>query len=364
MGVRFQSNVSWGGSSSSGSSRGGGGGTSGGPRGGPHGGRSQPNRPSGGGGGGPPGRGDTGPSQAAIESARRANEAARKRQQEKEANNQKVLAAKKQADQDARSAALQAAHQSNVDKYRTGIAELATDEYGRTRNIYDDKGNAVLTFKDGQVVRGDEGGVYRDEYGQFRNKEYAPGKIGDKGALLSEYEKMQLAALKLGHLTDLGDPVSSRKDYDEGNFLNQLISGRDWKGDPIYTGLGNIVKDNWSNLVTAYDNPGGYGSGYGQGAMLQGMIKQAGADAAYRSGGPGGGWGSGWGGGYGGGGGGGGYGYSGGQDPMQQGYQRGQVGPGTLQEQVNQIYLGMSSLNQTPGFNKSRGGIVSLLGLN
>ena len=78
----------------------------------------------------------------------------------------------------------------------------------------------------------------------------------------------------------------------------------------------------------------------------------------------GGGWGSGWGGYGGGGGSGGGYGFSMQQDPMQQGYQRGQVGPGTLQEQVNQIYLGMGNLNAAPGFNKNRGGIISLLGLN
>ena len=77
----------------------------------------------------------------------------------------------------------------------------------------------------------------------------------------------------------------------------------------------------------------------------------------------GGGWGSGWGSG-GGGGSGGGYGFSMQQDPMQQGYQRGKVGPGSLQEQVNQIYLGMGNLNAAPGFNKNRGGIISLLGLN
>ena len=76
----------------------------------------------------------------------------------------------------------------------------------------------------------------------------------------------------------------------------------------------------------------------------------------------GGGWGSGWGG-YGGGGGsgdGGGFGYST-HDPLQRGYQRAQVGPGSLQEQVNQIYLGMSNLNPAPGFQKKRGGIVSLV---
>ena len=81
-------------------------------------------------------------------------------------------------------------------------------------------------------------------------------------------------------------------------------------------------------------------------------------------GGTGGGWGSGWGGGYGGGGGGSGGGSGFGlqtHDPMQQGYQREQVGPGTLQEQVNQIYLGMGNLNAAPGFNKNRGGIVSLV---
>tara|TARA_R100000458_G_C8237745_1_gene217595 strand:+ start:200 stop:1168 length:969 start_codon:yes stop_codon:yes gene_type:complete len=75
----------------------------------------------------------------------------------------------------------------------------------------------------------------------------------------------------------------------------------------------------------------------------------------------GGGWGSGWGSGGGGGGSGGsGFGYST-HDPMQQGYQRAQVGPGSLQEQVNQIYLGMGNLNAAPGFNKNRGGIVSLV---
>tara|TARA_R110002020_G_scaffold124774_2_gene281891 strand:- start:861 stop:1961 length:1101 start_codon:yes stop_codon:yes gene_type:complete len=81
-------------------------------------------------------------------------------------------------------------------------------------------------------------------------------------------------------------------------------------------------------------------------------------DGSY-GGGPGG-WGDSWGAGGGGGGGGSGYGVSGfGQDQMPQGYQRGQVGPGSLQEQVNQMYLGMSGA----GMQKKRGGIVSLLGL-
>ena len=74
-----------------------------------------------------------------------------------------------------------------------------------------------------------------------------------------------------------------------------------------------------------------------------------------------GGWGSGYTqSGYGGGGGGHGYGMQT-EDPMAQGYQRGKVGPGSLQEQVNQLYLGSANI---PGFNKNRGGIISLLGLD
>ena len=82
-------------------------------------------------------------------------------------------------------------------------------------------------------------------------------------------------------------------------------------------------------------------------------------------GGGGGGGGGGWGGygGGGGGGGGGGYGYPAGQGQQPRGYQRAKVGPGNLQEQVNQAFLGMSGMNQAPGMQKKRGGIVSLLGL-
>ena len=50
-----------------------------------------------------------------------------------------------------------------------------------------------------------------------------------------------------------------------------------------------------------------------------------------------------------------GYGVAGSGGPQANSYQRGQVGPGTLQEQVNQVYLGMS------GIGKARGGIVSLV---
>ena len=268
---------------------------------------------------------------------------------------------------DGRSAHLQKSAQKSAEKYRTGIAEMATDEYGRLRNIYTESGfdkegkfksgDPLFKFEDGKIVR--EGGFKRNKYG---DQYYTPGfeGVGDKGALLSDLERMKFAALKMRHLTDLGDPVSGKVYEGHVDPLDLLISGVDKWGNPQYTGLGKMVDDNWSNLVTAYDNPAGYGSGYGQGAMLQGMIKQAGADASSRSGGPGGG--GGWGGygGYGGGGSGGGYdmglpGYGG---PV---YQRGQVAPGSLQENVNQLYYGMSQGAQ-PKF--SRGGIVSLLRLN
>ena len=52
-----------------------------------------------------------------------------------------------------------------------------------------------------------------------------------------------------------------------------------------------------------------------------------------------------------------GYGYSGDDYPPPQGYQRAVYGPGTLQEQVNRVYLAMS------GLQKKRGGIISLLEL-
>ena len=50
-----------------------------------------------------------------------------------------------------------------------------------------------------------------------------------------------------------------------------------------------------------------------------------------------------------------GYGVAASGGPQANSYQRGKVAPGTLQEQVNQVYLGMS------GLRKARGGIVSLV---
>ena len=162
---------------------------------------------------------------------------------------------------DGRSAALQTAADESANKYLTGIAEMATDEHGRTRNIYDLETNEpLLTFDDGKVVRtSDRGGGL--------------GVVGDKGQLLSDLERMQLAALKMGHKTSLGDPVHGGSQFESG--LGSLIT-LDSEGNPMYTdegelmytGLGGAVSDNWNQFVTGYDDP----SGYGQGDMLQDII--------------------------------------------------------------------------------------------
>ena len=249
-----------------------------------------------------------------------------------------------QGNQDGRSAALKTASQESANKYLTGIAEMATDEYGRTRNIYTEGGDPILTFEDGKAVR--EGGMKRDEFGQY----YVPPfeGIGDKGALLSDYERMQLAALKLGHLTSQGDPVS-RQAYDEGNALDQLIAGTDDWGNPIYTELGKSVADNWNQLVTGYDSP------QGQGSKLQDMITESAGQYTGSLGGPGGG---GWGGGYGGGGGGGGLGWM----LPSPGYKPEQMA-GFYTPQAN-LQQAMINVHQTPTVFRKRGGIVSLLRLS
>jgi len=131
-----------------------------------------------------------------------------------------------------------------------------------------------------------------------------------------------------------------------------------------YEGIESLVKDDKGYYTGSIDNEYGMLGGYlgrdpHTGKMYPIKDPVPGILSRQSSGSSGGG--GGWGGGYGGGGGGGdGYGFSGfGQDQMPQGYQRGQVGPGSLQEQVNQMYLGMSGV----GMQKKRGGIVSLLRL-
>ena len=169
-----------------------------------------------------------------------------------------------------RSAALQTAADESANKYLTSIAEMATDEYGRTRNIYDlETNDPLLTFDDGKVVR--DGGFKRDDQGQY----YVPPfeGVGDKGQLLSDLERMQLAALKMGHKTSLGDPVHGGSQFESG--LGSLIV-LDSEGNPqytdegelMYTGLGGAVSDNWNEILGQYDDP----TGYGQGDMMQDIV--------------------------------------------------------------------------------------------
>ena len=169
-----------------------------------------------------------------------------------------------------RDAALQSAADESANKYLTGIAEMATDEYGRLRNIYDLETNKpLLTFEDGKLVRTvDRGGRGFDEYGRERNT-----WVGDKGQLLSDLERMQLAALKMGHKTSLGVPVHGGSQF--GSGLGALIAldsgGKPMytsEGNLIYTGLGGVVSDNLNKILGQYDDP----SGYGQGDMLKDII--------------------------------------------------------------------------------------------
>ena len=141
---------------------------------------------------------------------------------------------------------------------------------------------------------------------------------------------------------DVGyDPTGQFSFRDIEETAGRMIDGK-WvpNEDP------NSLYNKYLNRGTLWDDP------------LSGVLKPQGPQFTSS-----GGYGPHWGG-YGGGGDGGGYGWGLQQDPMQQGYQRGKVGPGTLQEQVNQLYLGMGTPQQSNPQRFSRGGIVSLLRLN
>ena len=146
---------------------------------------------------------------------------------------------------------------------------------------------------------------------------------------------------------DWSDPDDSRTD-----FLTKDI----W-GNPIRGGPDNRL---WDPFVKGYDPETGKERRLSfdeWNTMLDYGEFDAGPIGNYSGyGGGGGGWGGGYGGHGGGGGGGGGYGGYGNYGSGSQVYQRGQVGPGSLQEQVNQAYL-------SGGKGFSRGGIVSLLRL-
>ena len=147
--------------------------------------------------------------------------------------------------------------------------------------------------------------------------------------------------------TTFGSKKAWDKTFTDEHGNEVYTSAKDVGYDPTATKtFSGLTEDEYQNKFlqrgTLWDDP------------LSGTL--APARTTYGGGSGGGGWGGY--GGYGGGGSGGGYGAAG-QNPLERGYQRGQVGPGNLQEQVNQIYLGMSGV----GMQKKRGGIVSLLGL-
>jgi len=123
--------------------------------------------------------------------------------------------------------------------------------------------------------------------------------------------------------------TTSFNDADE-QFRNDFYTLQNKKA-PINAAYRNLLKSRLGYSSSPYGGGGGGGQG---------------------------GWGDSWGAGgdySGGGGGGGGYGLP--ESGRPRGYQRETVGPGSLQEQVNQVFLGMS------GMQKKRGGIVSLLRL-
>ena len=280
------------------------------------------------------------------------DEQQRKAQQKRDViNNQKMQRAQK-ADKLGKALMALGINRDQFDRYRNAgiLPENIARELGLVKEgeHWDPRGKFTEEMKLGleeQQFAYDEG-----VYGGVAGIEAEINKIkkqaitGNKDEREAAYEQLDALFARQGK-----SPQETQKAVDQ--MLGQF--GYDKTG--MYT---------WSDIESD-QSPGGLYSKYlNRGNLwddpLSGILAPQ-KQINYGSG-TGGGWGSGWGGGYGGGGGG--YGFSMQQDPMQQGYQRGRVGPGTLQEQVNQIYLGMSNLNPAPGFQKKRGGIISLLGLN
>ena len=178
----------------------------------------------------------------------------------------------------------------------------------------------------------------------------AGGSLSGAGSLYELWDQERSRLNLPGNTTDpqgIGDSFyystymdPQQQAYSPSGYLHTYSPTGE--GIPAYSGrdkFGNLIRNTAKNAniyralpSTGWSSTGGYGGGGGGGY---------------------GGWTS-----YGGGGGGGGgYGYGGQDQGRPRGYQRAGVGPGTLQEQVNQVFLGMS------GIQKKRGGIVSLLGL-
>jgi hypothetical protein len=138
---------------------------------------------------------------------------------------------------DARSAHLKSEAEKSADKYLLGI--------GRAMQGME---NAPLEIDPvtGQAIRA--GGWKRDDPFTGGQTLYSKGSkagpitgVGDKGALLSDWERMELGANQLGQ--GLGSMIAT-DDYGNPIF--------DSSGNVIYTGLGRAVKDDWGNIINAF----------------------------------------------------------------------------------------------------------------
>ena len=229
---------------------------------------------------------------------------------------------------DARSAHLKSEAEKSADQYLIGIAQAMQGME-----------NAPLEIDPvtGQAIRA--GGFKRDDLGQYFTDQITG--VGDKGALLSDWERMQLASHQMDE--GLGSMIAT-DDFGKPIF--------DSSGNVIYTGLGKAVKDDWGQVINAF---AGEGDVSGQ-EYLGNLEDQYWSDRTaqdersrmfeQR-------------GGYGGGGGDGGGGYYG--DPRT----------GNPIDRYGNFYTpqanlqqAMVNVHQTPTVFKKRGGIVSLLRLN
>ena len=223
-------------------------------------------------------------------------------------------------------------HSGSIGQTIHNIQNQSAQEASQSLHAQQMKEMADTMKQAGQIGGGLSGGTYTKGPVAYPKHWYTPegwAEVQKRGWSSKLYPEFQ----HKGKYSILGNEEYTEAEMDKYGRLQTLPEGVIYSsniGNPE-SGYGGYKKTSLFNYGGGGGGGGGYGGYYGSGG--------------------------------GGGGGGSGYGFSEEQDPMQQGYQRGQTGPGTLQEQVNQIYLGMSNLNSAPGFQKSRGGIVSLLGL-
>ena len=212
------------------------------------------------------------------------------------------------------------------------------DQFGKP--VLDDEGNPISEYDHATAALNRLSGQ-RDEQGNFILDDKGNPIAGNTAWMYDDPkywdDKTKAKMESIGLWSEEGGSALGYDPTAAYTFSEIEDSAKYGKNDPR-----NLYQNKFLQRGTLWDDP------------LSGTL--APARTAYGGGSGGGGWGGY--GGYGGGGSGGGYGAAG-QNPLERGYQRGQVGPGNLQEQVNQIYLGMSGV----GMQKKRGGIVSLLGL-